>query len=49
MVVDALSRRYNLLSILEAKVLVQAIYKEDPDVKPLMEEVLKDGLYTIQE
>ena len=37
-VVDALPRRYTVLSILEAMVLrfhlIQAIYKEDPDSKP---------------
>jgi len=50
---STLSRRYTLLSVLEANELgfhsIQAIYKEDPDFKPLIEEVPKNSPYTIQE
>jgi len=52
-IADAPSRRYALLSILEAKALgfyaIQELYKEDPDFKNVVQGDLKGGPYTIQE
>jgi len=51
-VADALSRRYTLLSVLEAKMLgsqtIQVSYKEDPDFKEFLQGELKGGPYSIQ-
>jgi len=50
---DALSRRYTLLSVLEVKVLgfpiIHDLYKEDLDFKPILGGDLKGSPYTIQE
>ena len=52
-VADASSRRYAILSVLEAKLLgfqtVQELYKGDPDFKEVIQGELKEGPYSIQE
>ena len=53
MVVDTLSGRYTLLSVLEAKMLgfqiVKGLYKEDPNFKEVFKGVLKGGPYSLQQ
>jgi len=53
MLVDAVWRRYALLSILEAKVLevhfILELYKADPYLKEFLQGNLKDNPYTVQE